>query len=88
MAIELGEKFFQAEEPQSKHQGLIAVISGTEIAFAKSMGKSHLCDFFAFAENAELGLARKNFLPADHAGQAAAKSNAVVFQDSIRVASG
>ncbi len=65
VAIELGEKFLQAQEAQSKHERLIAIISGPEIAFAKGVGKSDLGDFLAFAENAELGFSCKNFLPAD-----------------------
>src|SRR5688572_33124779 len=81
MGIKLGKILLQSQFAGGKHKGLVAVISGTEIAGLEIFSHGQLGNFFAIAENTELGFAHKHFFAAGKAGLPAFAGNAVIVKN-------
>src|SRR5688572_19660242 len=85
VSVKLSEESFDREQAERKHQRLIAIISGTEIAFLEGVGEGELRDFLAVAENSEFRFAGEDFAPAQQTALPASEGCAVVAQHRFDV---
>ena len=52
--VDLREELFDGEKVQRKHECLVPIVTGTEVAFAERVGESQLRGFLAITKNPEL----------------------------------
>lgn len=79
IGIELGKKIFNGTQSKGKHEGLVAVIARTPIAFFKSPGHGDLWQFLPVAQYAKFGFAGQDFPAAQQARFTADAANPVIL---------
>ena len=80
VGIHLREVLLDGQQARGHHQGLVTVVSTAEIARLKLPGQGQLRHLFPVAENAKLGLARQNLLPAQQGSFPADASQSVIVE--------
>ena len=83
VGVELAEPVLHFEQAGGEHEGLVAVITGADVARPEGAGHGQLGELFAVAEDAEFGFAGEHFLAADQAHMAAQPAEVVVVKDVV-----
>ncbi len=63
MRIELSEELLKCYKIERHHPGLVAIIPGAPIAFAKMVSDRELDELFSVTEDAKFGFAGQDFSP-------------------------
>jgi len=80
VCVKLREELLDRSHAACKDPCLIAIVAGAKIPVPKSFCERDLCHLLPITEDAELGLARKYFLPPDEACFAAHAAEPIVGQ--------
>ena len=83
VGIKLGKVLLHAHHTQHHHEGLIPVVTASEIAISKLTCKGELCHLLAISEDSEFGLAREDFFAAQQGCLPADASQAVIVQSDL-----
>ena len=83
VGVELGEILLDGQQAGSHHQRLVPVVSTAEVAGPKLAGEGQLGHLLAVSEDAELGLAGQDLLPAEQRGFTADAGQSVIMEGHL-----
>ena len=79
------EELFGGQEIEGKHEGLIAIVAGAEVALPKGVRQSQLRDLFAFAEDSELCPPGEDLAPSKDAALAATVCDPIIAAHGFQI---
>ena len=83
VGVQLGKIRFHCSDAQGKHEGLVAVIPGPEVAWTEDPSKRDLWDFFPIPGHPEFCFAGQDLLAGQKARLAAQAANFKIAQNAF-----